>query len=284
MSAYHRPKSFAEALEIRAAGPVTVLSGGTDVYPARTVKAAWGDPAEPDILDISAVEGLRGIQATDAGWEFGAATRWSDIIRADLPPLFDGLRAAAREVGGVQIQNRGTIAGNMVTASPAGDGIPCLMALDARVVLASRSGERELPIAEFQTGYRATALRDDELVTAIHIPKSEDTAKSAFVKLGARRYLVISIVMAAVRLVVEDGRIAEAAISVGACSPVARRLDAVETALAGRPVTDDLAGIVAGAEFDLSPIDDIRATAGYRMDAARELVTRALRSCLKETP
>ncbi|MCB1491666.1 MAG: FAD binding domain-containing protein [Rhodobiaceae bacterium] len=280
MSAYHRPTTLADALAVRAAGPVTVLSGGTDVYPARTVQTAWGDPAVPDILDISAIAGLRGIQKTDFGWEIGAATRWSDVIRADLPPLFAGLQAAAREVGGVQIQNRGTLAGNLVTASPAGDGIPCLLALDASVVLASRKGERVLPLADFQTGYRQTALRDDELVTAILIPRPRGAARGAFVKLGARRYLVISIVMASAVLETDDtGTITAARIAVGACSPVARRIPALEARLVGASLGADLAGLVEPGDLaGLAPIDDIRASGAYRADAAavavRDLLAR----------
>ena len=156
MVAYHRPVTLEEALAIRAAGPVIVLAGGTDVYPAKAARAGWGDMRHADILDISAVPGLRGIAEEPQGWRIGALTTWSDIIRAELPAQFDGLKLAAREVGGVQIQNRGTLAGNICTASPAGDGVPNLLALDARIELASRLGRRLVPMADFIDGYRHT--------------------------------------------------------------------------------------------------------------------------------
>ncbi len=125
-------------------------------------------------------------------------------MRADLPPLFDGLKLAAREVGGAQIQNRGTLAGNICTASPAGDGMPNLMALDAQVELASLPGRRVIPAGDFIASYRRTVCRPDEIVTAILIPKRSRATRGHFLKLGARKYLVISIVMVAG--VIESGR------------------------------------------------------------------------------
>jgi hypothetical protein len=185
MTAYHRPRSLEEAVAIRAAGPVAVIAGGTDIYPSRAARAAWGDPTHADVLDITAIPGLDSVEETAGGWRIGPLVTWSRIARdTALPPLFDGLRAAAREVGGVQVQNRGTVVGNLCTASPAGDGIPNLLALDAQVELASRAGRRVLPLAQFLTGYRATALRPEELVTALLVPRL-DGARGGFAK--ARR-------------------------------------------------------------------------------------------------
>src|SRR5262245_27594101 len=197
MAAYHRPTTLEDALAIRAGEDVTVLAGGTDVYPARAARVGWGDMRRGDMLDISAVPGLRGIAAEAAHWRIGALTTWTDLIHADLPALFDGLKLAAREVGGVQIQNRGTLAGNICTASPAGDGAPNLLALDASVELTSRQGRRVVAMDGFIDGYRHTQCRADEIVTALLVPKPRGPARSRFLKLGARRYLVISIVMAA---------------------------------------------------------------------------------------
>src|SRR5690349_1605826 len=137
MALYLRPTEVDEAVAALAANDaLTILAGGTDFYPARV-----GNPAAraPDVLDITALRGLRGITNEGDRLRIGAATTWSDVIRSDLPPWFDGLKRAAREVGGVQIQNAGTIAGNLCNASPAADGVPCLLALDAAVELASRS-------------------------------------------------------------------------------------------------------------------------------------------------
>jgi N-methylhydantoinase B len=273
---YFRPTSLAEALAIRVEHDVTILAGGTDVYPVRTARRAWGDPTHKDVLDITAVPGLRGITEEPGGWRLGALTTWSDLAMADLPPLFDGYRQAAREVGGVQVQNLGTLAGNIVTASPAGDGIPNLMALDAQVELASRAGTRTLPFSAFATGYRQTALRPDEIVTALIVP-TLDGARSTFLKLGARKYLVISIAMvSAVAVTDAEGRITTARIAVGACSAVAKRLTSLEAALAGVPLAAAASRVEAGHFASLAPIDDVRASGAYRLTAAQALVRDAL--------
>jgi CO/xanthine dehydrogenase FAD-binding subunit len=208
----------------------------------------------------------------------GARASWTDVLRRDLPPSFDALKLAAREVGSIQIQNRGTVAGNLCNASPAADGVPPLMVLDAEVELASATGRRLLPLADFILGNRRTARQPDELMTAVHVPKVSTEGASHFLKLGARRYLVISIAMVAARLAIEpDGRIGEAAISVGACSAVAQRLRRLETALIGRKAGPDALDAVAETAFDgLSPIDDVRGTALYRRQAATEIVKRTL--------
>ena len=203
---------------------------------------------------------------------------------SDLPPLFDGLKLAAREIGGVQIQNRGTLAGNICTASPAGDGAPNLLALDAHVELASRQGRRAVPMRDFIDGYRHTQCRNDEIITALIVPKPRGPARSHFLKLGARRYLVISIVMAAG--VIEtgaEGTIVSARVAVGSCSAVPQRLSALETALAGQPL-EAAADIAAPAHLaPLAPIDDIRGSAAYRRHAALAL-TRDLLAQLASAP
>jgi N-methylhydantoinase B len=273
MAAYHRPTSLQDALAIRAGEAVTVLAGGTDVYPARAARAGWGDMRVPDILDISAVPGLRSIAADAAGWRIGALTTWTDIQRADLPPLFDGLKLAAREVGGVQIQNRGTLAGNICTASPAGDGAPNLLALDASVELASSTGCRLVAMPAFIDGYRHTQCRSDELVTAVIVPKPRHAARSRFLKLGARKYLVISIAMVAGVIECDaEGRIAAARIAVGACSAVPQRLARLEAALVGQPPAAAADMVAAAHLAPLAPIDDIRGSAAYRRAAALALV------------
>src|SRR4051812_29769074 len=124
MVQYFRPRRLEEALAIRAGRDVTILAGGTDVYPAKTTRAGWGHMQHKDVLDISALPGLDAITETESHWRFGAMATWSDLIRAALPPCFAGYQQAARAVGGRQVQNRGTLVGNICTASPAGDGIP----------------------------------------------------------------------------------------------------------------------------------------------------------------
>lgn len=276
---YERPGTLDEALALMGDGTGRrVLAGGTDLYPA-TVKQVLTGP----LLDISGVAELRGIARTAEGWRIGAGATWTDVIRGDLPPAFDALREAAREVGSVQIQNAATVMGNLCNASPAADGVPCLMAMEAEVELASAAGRRRLALSDFILGNRRTAMLPGEMAVAIHVPAAGGESASAFEKLGARRYLVISIAMVAVRVLRDGDRIARAAVAVGACSEVARRLPAVEAALTGQPASAPAidAAIVAAS---LAPIDDVRATASYRAHAAAELVRRAVLRAAGECP
>jgi CO/xanthine dehydrogenase FAD-binding subunit len=268
---YDRPESLPEALAILARGPRAVLAGGTDLYPA-TAGATLAGP----VLDIAGVGELRGITRVGDRLRIGACTTWSEIRDAALPPAFDALRAAAAEVGGLQIQNAGTIGGNLCNASPAADGVPPLLVLDAEVELAAAGGRRRLPLAAFLRGPRATCRRPGEILTAVLVPEPV-RGRSAFLKLGARKYLVISIAMVAVRLALAGGRVEAAALAVGACAPAATRLPALEARLAGAPVRGLAARIDARAvAAALRPIDDVRASAAYRAEAAAELLRRAL--------
>lgn len=269
-----------DALAVLDEPGVQVAAGCTDLFPATDRPALRGP-----VLDLTGIDGLRGITQDGDHIRIGATTRWSDLIRADLPPAFDMLRQAAAEVGSTQIQNAGTVAGNICNASPAADGVPCLLALDALVEITSGKGRRNLPLKQFVTGPRKTALAPGELVTAVLIPQAAARGSSRFLKLGARKYLVISIAMVAVRLEIQAGQITDAAIAVGACGPVATRLPALEAALTGLPANTALAER-ARAEIiapDLSPIDDIRADAAYRITAATELIRRALRDLTAAT-
>ncbi|EKV29219.1 Xanthine dehydrogenase [Caenispirillum salinarum AK4] len=278
MAEYLRARTVDEALEALARKPFRILAGGTDVYPA-----AVGGPIRDPILDISGLSALRGItREADGYWRIGALTTWTDVLRADLPPWFDGLKLAAREVGGVQIQTAGTVAGNVCNASPAADGVVPLMAMDAAVEVSGADGTRVEPLDAFITGPRRTTRQPGELVTALLIPDAGAPGVSDFLKLGARHYLVISIAMVAVVLhrAPESRRIVRAGVAVGSCSPVARRLRGLEAVLceadAGAPLED----LAQENHFaPLSPIDDVRATAGYRREAARTLVRRALSTC-----
>lgn len=273
MADYHRPETLQEALTILAETRATVAAGCTDLFPATGARALQGS-----VLDLTGIAGLQGVSTIPDGVRIGGATSWAAILRADLPSAFGMLKDAAREVGSVQIQTTGTVAGNLCNASPAADGVPCLLALDARVELTSVRGTRRLALAEFITGPRQTARQADEIVTAILIPSEATTGRSRFVKLGARKYLVISIAMVAARLAVADGRVTAAALAVGACSAVATRLPALEQALIGQRADAGLADFVTEAHVlpHLAPIDDIRADAAYRGRAATELLRRAL--------
>ncbi len=276
---FFRPGTLDEALEALAHTHGTILSGGTDLFPALS-----GGLLKGPVVDISAVAELRGIRSTPSHFHIGGRTTWSELLAAPLPRGFDGLRAAAREIGSVQIQNQATVAGNICNASPAADGVAALLALDAEVTLSSRNGSRTLPLADFVQGNRKTARQPEELLTEVRIPRRWENAASSFLKLGARRYLVISIVMVAANLVVEPNqRIREASICVGSCSPRAVRLHELERALGGIVVGPSMHDVIRAEHFSrLSPIDDIRATAAYRLDAAQTLVRRALDDCARK--
>ena len=272
---YARPDSLAEALSLRGRG-AQIIAGGTDFYPLRVGRPLY-DRDVSCVLDLTALRDLKGIAEQGDFHRIGALTSWTAIAEASLPAQFDGLRAAAREVGGRQIQNRATIGGNLCNASPAADGVPALLALGAQAELLSASGKRQLALEDFVLGPRKIALRPDEILAAILIPKPQGQGVGAFWKLGARKYLVISIVMAAGCLDLVDGRIAAARIAIGACSPVARRLPKLEAALRGQKPNADLAAIATSEHVaDLAPIDDVRASADYRTEAALTVLRRLL--------
>lgn len=273
MPAYARPTRLEEALRLVASGGPRVLAGGTDYYPGRV-----GKPLNEDVVDLTALRELRGVAEHADHWRIGATTTWSDLGSAKLPPWFRALQLAAREVGGQQIQNAGTVAGNLCNASPAADGVPPLMALDASVELASVDGRRSVPLQQFIIGPRQTVLAPNELLCAIRVPKPRHRALSGFLKLGARKYLVISIAMVAAMVEHASGVVRSARVAVGACSPVAHRLTLLERALVGRALGADLAAALRPEHLaPLAPIDDARASAEYRREAAHVLLTRVLR-------
>lgn len=274
---YLKPKTLDEAVSLLASPGGQILAGGTDFYPALGERLPRGR-----VVDITEVGEIRGISTESERIRIGGLTTWSDVIRTPLPRCFDALKAAAREVGSVQIQNRGTVAGNLCNASPAADGVPPLLALDAEVELASAAGRRRLPLGQFLAGNRKTLRRPDEILAAVLVPRRMEHAASAFLKLGARRYLVISIAMVAVVVHADAaGRVAEARVAVGSCSAKAQRLDDLEKQLVGLPAKAGLGTAVRAEHLRiLAPIDDVRATADYRRDASLTLVRRALEACV----
>jgi CO/xanthine dehydrogenase FAD-binding subunit len=275
---YLKPKTLDEAVSLLASSGGQILAGGTDFYPAMGERLPQGR-----VIDITALGEIRGISA-EGGWiRIGGLTTWTEVIRTPLPRCLDALKSAAREVGSVQIQNRGTVAGNLCNASPAADGVPPLLALDAEVELASATGKRRMPLAQFLAGNRKTLRRADEILAAVLIPRRMDDAASVFLKLGARRYLVISISMvAAVMQTDHAGQVVEAHIAVGSCSAKAQRLEDLEGDLVGLPAKAGIGAAVKAQHVRaLSPIDDVRATADYRRDASLTLVQRALEACVR---
>ena len=270
---YVRARSLAVAVAALSGAEARVLAGGTDLYPAHV-----GRPMPARLVDVSAVAEMRGIDVSAGTVRIGGAVTWTEIAAASLPPAFRALQAAARQVGSIQVQNRGTIAGNLCNASPAADGVPPLLVLDAEVELASAGGVRRMRLADFIMGYRKTALRPGEVLSSVIVTGLGAETRTAFVKLGARKYLVISIVMAAA-LIHRDrgGAIIEACVAVGSASAKAQRLGLLERDLARLPKGQAPSTVLRPEHFSvLQPIDDARATARYRLEAAWQLVADAL--------
>lgn len=272
---YLRPGSLAEAIAARAAHPDWVLlAGGTDL-----MVNAPQRPAPPGIIDLWALDDLRGITECSAhggGLRIGAATPWLDVVEnprvAAVAPI---LAAAAREIGALQIQARGTVGGNLGTSSPVGDSLPALLALDASLELASPRGTRTVAYAGYCTGYRKTLLAADELITAVVLPTQPAGSRQLWRKVGTRRAQSISKVMAAAVLRVAGGRFDVARIGLGAVADRPIRATAVEAALLGatpgQAAADAAASVLVAT---LKPITDVRSTADYRLDVVQNLIRR----------
>ena len=273
---YLRPRSLAEALEALAAAgpPARLVAGGTDVM----VELSRGVKPARRLIDITALEDeLRYCRATATHVEIGALTTHNDVLadvllRTEALPLVQ----ACFEVGAPAIRTRGTVAGNVVTASPANDTIAALVALDAGIEIAGPSGNRTLPIAEFCTGFRSTALGAGELVRAIHIPRL-GARRGIFLKLGLRRAQAIAVINVAIVLAFNGTRVSGARIALGCVGPTILRAFEAERSLLGS-VLDGAARSRAGKEAaaEVAPIDDVRGSGAYRRDAVAALVERAL--------
>jgi xanthine dehydrogenase small subunit len=252
------PRTLDEALQILREEPRTPLAGTTDLY----VSLNFGTLEPRRFLDLWALEELRAISMQGNTLILGALATYTALIRsplvaARLPMLID----AARLVGGVQIQNRGTLGGNIANASPAGDSLPVLAAVDAVVVLRSADGERRVPITEFYTGYRATVLRPDELIVAVQVPPVE--GRQYFRKVGTRAALAIS------KIVIAGVRGSVPRVAFGSVAPTVVRAWNTEQALAEGAGIDEAVRIL---EREIAPIDDLRSSAAYRHRVAGNLL------------
>lgn len=254
-----RPTALSEALDRMAdrdEGPLVPLAGGTDLlvhWPSRP------EARDADYMDLQRIVDLRGVRWSDDALELGAMASYWDVIGdrragAEFPLLVD----AGRQVGAIQIQSRGTWAGNIVNGSPAADGVPVLMAYDAVVVLASREGVREIPLDAYYTGYRQSVRRDDELVIGIRLPRRAYSLQR-FVKVGPRRAQAIAKVGLAVTRSEKGWRVVAASVAptVRRCPTVERLLEDAQRSQAPEDFDDAL-------RADVAPIDDLRSTAAYR--------------------
>lgn len=270
---YYRPDNLNDALDVLCVKKLKIAAGCTDLFPA-TQNEFLGD----NILDISGIDSLRSINIEKQFRRIGATTTWSDLIKSELPDCYEMLKQCSKQVGSIQIQNSGTIGGNLCNASPAADGVPCLLSLNASIELSSKEKIRILKLEDFIKGSRDTELQSNELLTAILIPKTSENGHSSFVKLGARKYLVISISMVACRLEVLNDIITDITISIGSCSAVAQRLKNLENILIGKNIKSDLVPEIYKFEYNnfISPINDIRGTDSYRIKVAKVLVKNAV--------
>lgn len=256
-----RPSSVDEALRmLRDDRPLAPLAGCTDLY----VLLQFGTLRARRFLDLWPLEELRRIRLRGDVLEIGALATYTSIIRSpDVQRRLPILAAASREIGGVQIQNRGTLGGNIANGSPAGDTLPVLAMAEAVLVLRSATGERRVPFNEFYTGYRESVLREDELIVAIEVPPIDGV--QWFRKVGTRAAQAISkVVIAALR----SGR---PRIAIGSVAPTVLRVPRTEEALAGGASIDEAARVL---EEEISPIDDIRSTAEYRRRVTSNLLRR----------
>lgn len=269
------PKNLAEAVRLQANEKTRgkLLAGGTDLM----VQWAAGVPTPKRATSVWNLPELTAIEVFPDFVEIGAGVTHAFLcectqIRAHVPALV----AAAATVGAKQIQARGTLGGNAANASPAGDTAPALLITGGSVVLASVAGLREVPLGHFWTGYRQIAARPDEIIAAFRLPK-KGKAKERFRKIGTRRAQAISKVMAASRILVENGVIVSAAIALGSVAPTPVRLAEVEKFLAGKPLSASLIDEAEKlAQATVQPIADIRSTAEYRRWASGRLVRDAL--------
>jgi CO/xanthine dehydrogenase FAD-binding subunit len=259
-----RPATLDEALRVKAERPdARFIQGGTDVM----VELNFGHSRPPALVDLSELEELRGWSQEGDRLRLGAGLTYTEAMAGPLAGLLPALAEASRTVGSPQIRNRGTIGGNLGTASPAGDALPPLLAERAVVELASIRGTRALPLEEFLLGVKRTALAPDELVTGVRVRPSGGA--QTFMKVGPRNAMVIAICSLAVVVDTAEGEVRAA---FGSAAVTVRRV-AVPLA--------DAATLPERVAEAASPIDDVRATAAYRRHALGVLAARALARCLR---
>ena len=271
------PARLSDAYALLAAGPLVPIAGGTDIMVRITGEIG---PVPERMIDLSRLQELEGISLEEGSLVLGARATYTEIRRSALclehaPALVE----AAATIGAAQIQNRGTLGGNIANASPAGDTLPVLLAMDAAIELGSHRGERLVPAAEFFPAYRQTALAPDELILRVRIPL-RGGRETRFRKVGTRRAQAISKVVMAVswRSHGPSAGWSDVRVALGSVAATPIRVAATEAALEGArpsPETADTAAEALAAE--LEPIDDVRSTAGYRRMVAARILHRIVR-------
>lgn len=280
---YVRPATLEEALDLLAehGAAARIVAGGTDLL----VELDRG--MRPDLsvlIDLSSIDGLNSIHQSRHGIHIGPMVTHNQCVAEELIRLHAlPLAQACWEVGSPALRNRATVVGNIVTASPANDSLSALVALDAEVTIASNRAIRTVSMKEFTTGVRKTVLAPDELVTGLTFPVSDDSVdrRGVYVKLGLRRAQAISVVhLAVIATFAADGTVSNSRVVLGSVAPTVGRLTEVEALLDEGVVVngalDTAAEVAAAAASSVAPIDDLRATAEYRVDQISVMVRRAL--------
>ncbi len=267
------PSSLADALALlnREPGVWKPFAGGTDLM----VLLEAGKLPHRNYINIWSLQELRGIEVTDSHITLGALTTYTDVqSHPVLQNEFPMLCQAASETGGLAIQNRGTIGGNIVNASPAADSPPALLAYDAEIELISTNGSRWLPYRGFHTGYKQMLIGPTELLARVRMPRNTRDATHYYRKVGTRKAQAISKVCLAALAKLDDDQISDCRIAFGSVAPIVVRCVQTEDALRGRkPDTGTIKSACATLSQEISPIDDIRSTADYRLQVAKNLLT-----------
>jgi carbon-monoxide dehydrogenase small subunit/xanthine dehydrogenase small subunit len=282
MTEAHRPKSLADALRLLADPGAVPVAGCTDLMVVDTATRR----VHETVVDLFGVPDLAGIRRVNGGLDIGAACTFREIgrdpeVRVIAPSLAD----AARTIGAWQIQNRATIGGNLANASPAGDSLPVLLALDAGIVLSGPDGERIVPSERFHTGYRETALAEGELIVRVKIPEAAGAKSQRFWKVGTREAQAISKVVVAFAAARRDGGLVNVRLAAGSVAPTPVRLRATERVCEGQVPSAGLASRAADtARNEITPIDDVRSTATYRRHVLGEIVRRMVLDLVDRPP
>jgi len=270
------PRTLSEALALlgEGAGAWRPFAGGTDLM----VLLEAGKLEHRKFFSIRGLPEFRGVEESDGRVRVGALTTYTQVRRSELlSRLFPMLGQAARETGGIAIQNRGTVGGNIANASPAADTPPALLAYGAEVELVSASGTRVVPYAEFHTGYKQTVMRGDELIAGVRLPRPAEGARHFYRKVGTRRAQAISKVCFAALAEVEGETLKEVRVALGSVAPVVLRCRRTEDVLRGRrPDGEVLRAALEELGREVTPIDDVRSTARYRLRVAQNLLEEFL--------
>lgn len=271
------PRALGDALDLLAREPSVwkPFAGGTDLM----VLLEAGKLPHKNYLNIWNLQELRGIEVTEAHITLGALTTYTDV-QADpiLRKEFSMLCQAASETGGLAIQNRGTLGGNIVNASPAADSPPALLVYDAELELISAAGSRWVPYHDFHTGYKEMIIRADELLARVRLPRTKAALKHFYRKVGTRKAQAISKVCFAATAHTNGDRLQDIRIALGSVAPIPIRCFQTEAALRGKPLSRLQADGRLHLAKEISPIDDIRSTADYRLTVSLNLLEQFLSS------